>query len=154
MRNALGGKPAGMRAGVLLMALFASLLFAASFERAYAANGTVTISVQVSGGSAHAQDFKLTMKKKGSSAGVTASGDSITFSGQPATYAITASGPSRYTAVWGGDCSTKGEVVLANDTAKNCTLTLKFGSTSSSSGGSSSGGSSTPSNPRGTVRGR
>ena len=142
-----------MKVGVLLVALFASLSVAAILaQKAEAAvTGSVTINVVVQGGTAQSSDFKLTMKKKGSSSGITGSGNSVTFSAQPATYAITQSGPSRYNAVWSGDCNSKGEVVITSGVAKSCTVTETYGSKPSSGG--SSGGSSEPANPR-TVRGR
>lgn len=138
-----------MKVGALL-ALFAFLSVAAILTQTAAAataTGTVTINVVVSGGTAQPSDFKLTMKKKGSSSGITGAGNTVSFSAQPATYVITQSGPSRYSGVWSGDCNSKGEVVIAAGVAKNCTLTEKYGSTSSS------GGSSGSSNPR-TVRSR
>lgn len=150
MQNALGGKPASMKVGVLL-ALLASLSVAAILTQTAVAatTGSVTISVVVNGGTAQPSDFKLTMKKKGSSSGITGAGNTVSFSAQPATYVITQSGPSRYGGVWSGDCNSKGEVVIAAGVAKNCTLTETYGSKPSSSGG----GSSEPANPR-TVRGR
>jgi hypothetical protein len=74
----------------------------------------------------------------------------VIFSAQPATYAITSSGPSRYGAIWSGDCTSKGEIVITEGATKNCTVTETYGSKPSSN---QSGDSSAPSNPR-TIRGR
>lgn len=149
MRNAHGGKPAGMWVGGTLIALLVfSVGFVTLARPVYAAQGSVTISVAVQGGTAHASDFKLTMKKKGSNSGTIGSGNSVTFSAGPGTYAITAAGPTRYSPVWGGDCNAKGEITITDGTTKKCTLTNVYGSKPSSSSDTTA-----PSNPR-TVRSR
>lgn len=141
MHNALGGKPAGTASAapsLKLTALCVGLLVACAFfwagDAAAVSTGSVKITVLVSGGTAQPSDFKQTITKKGSRSGsVTGSGNTVTFSVVPGTYLISQKGPSRYTAVWSGDCSASGEVVVNSGAEARCTVTNTYGAKTSGS---------------------
>ncbi|MDO8552837.1 MAG: hypothetical protein Q7S01_04950 [bacterium] len=103
------------------MALYVSVAYAA-------ATGSVRITGVVVNGTAHPSDFTLQIKNGNSV--MSASGDTITFSGlNRGTYTITKTdGPSGYKVVWSGDCSAQGSVTILPGTTKLCTASYVLGS--------------------------
>lgn len=109
--------------------LAALALLALTATGAYAATtGSLKITASVLNGTASASDFTLQIKSGNST--VSASGNSLTFSGLPAgTVTITKSdGPSGYNVVWGGDCTPQGTVTIIPNILRQCTATFMLGS--------------------------
>lgn len=156
MRNALVGKPAGMRhyaqpalTGVTLIALFAFVVLAFGIyaQKAYAApaTGSVKITVVDTSGS-QPSNVTLTIKKKGApsrSGGTSAIGSIITFVAEPGTYVISRSGSSKYK-TWGGDCNSSGEVSIVVGAQANCTLSNASVTSPPPTGGSDGGSTPRP----------
>lgn len=138
-------------------AIVATVSFTAPWQTASAATsplGSVRIQVVVVGGSAHASEFALKIKKSGpvDTGSVTGSGNTVIFSSlTPGSYTITSSGPSGYRGTWSGDCNSKGELSIGIGTEAKCTLTESYGTTGGGGGGG--GGGTVPPEPeRGSGR--
>lgn len=109
--------------------LVAIALLALSTTVAHAATtGSLKITASVLNGTASPSDFTLQIKSGNST--VSASGNSLTFSGLPAgTATITKSdGPNGYNVVWGGDCTPQGTVSIIPNIQRQCTATFMLGS--------------------------
>lgn len=103
-----------------LVALSASVTYAAT-------TGSLKILNVVKNGTAHPSDFTLEIKSGGST--ISASGDTLIFSGLTAgTHTITKTdGPAGYSVVWSGDCTPQGTVVIVPTIMKVCTATYVLG---------------------------
>lgn len=137
-------------AGIIGTAVLASIFAVA--QQAHAATtplGSVRIQVVVVGGTAHASQFPLKIKKNGpvDTGSISGSGTTVIFSSlTPGTYTITSTGPSGYRASWSGDCNSHGEVAIGLGTEATCTLTQTYGTTAGGGGGGG-GGEEEPETP-------
>ncbi len=96
---------------------------------AYAATtGSLKVTTAVQNGPATPSSFTLQIKVGNST--VSASGNSLTFSGLPAgTHTITkTAGPAGYNVVWGGDCTSQGTFMIIPNLLTQCTATFVLGS--------------------------
>lgn len=139
----------GIVAGIIGMALIAgTFAYTNPAQAATSPLGSVRIQVVVVGGTAHASQFQLKIKKNGpvDTGTISGSGTTVIFSSlTPGTYSVTSSGPSGYKGSWSGDCNSQGEVTIGIGTEAACTLTQTYGT--SAGGGGGGGGAEEPETP-------